>query len=107
MLISTDFYILISSYVGPWTPTPTTFNNLYFTLLLGLKWVPDEKAAKFQYKDPSGKLMMLPSDLVLIEDGDFKKYVEIYAKDKKRFFTDFAVAFQKLEELGCSNLYEV
>jgi cytochrome c peroxidase len=22
-----------SGYVGPWTPTPTTFNNLYFRLL--------------------------------------------------------------------------
>ena len=24
-----------SGYVGPWTPTPTTFNNLYFSLLKG------------------------------------------------------------------------
>ena len=30
-----------SGYVGPWTPTPTTFNNLYFTLLLNLKWEPN------------------------------------------------------------------
>ena len=22
-----------SGFVGPWTPTPTTFNNLYFKLL--------------------------------------------------------------------------
>ena len=22
-----------SGYVGPWTPTPTSFNNLYFVLL--------------------------------------------------------------------------
>lgn len=27
----------------------------------------------FQYQDPSGKLMMLPSDIVLIEDKSFKK----------------------------------
>lgn len=58
-------------------------------------------------QDPSGKLMMLPSDLALIEDTSFKKYVEIYAKDEKRFFADFTKAFQKLEELGTSNLYEV
>ena len=51
--------------------------------------------------------MMLPSDLVLIEDADFKKYVELYAKDQKKFFSDFCAAFQKLEELGTSGLYEV
>jgi cytochrome c peroxidase len=51
--------------------------------------------------------MMLPSDIALIEDNEFKKYVEIYAKDKKRFFTDFSAAFQKLEELGTSELFDV
>jgi cytochrome c peroxidase len=54
--------------------------------------------------DPSGKLMMLPSDLVLIQDEAFKVYVDLYAKDQKVFFKDFAIAFQKLEELGCENL---
>jgi cytochrome c peroxidase len=39
-----------SGYVGPWTPTPTTFNNLYFVLLKGLKWTPNEEASQFQYK---------------------------------------------------------
>ena len=48
--------------------------------------------------------MMLPSDLVLIEDADFKVYVDLYAKDQKTFFKDFTIAFQKLEELGCENL---
>ena len=48
--------------------------------------------------------MMLPSDLVLIQDEAFKVYVDLYAKDQKVFFKDFAVAFQKLEELGCENL---
>ena len=38
------------------------------------------------------------------QDASFKKYVEVYAKDKKKFFSDFAVAFQKLEELGTANL---
>ena len=47
------------------------------------------------------------SDIVLIEDAAFKKYVDVYAKDQKAFFNDFAKAFQKLEELGTSNLYPV
>jgi len=93
-----------SGYVGPWTPTPTTFNNLYYTLLLNLKWEPNTVNGKFQYKDPSGKLMMLPSDIALIQDEGFKKYVQAYAADQNKFFADFAAAFQKLEELGTSGL---
>lgn len=96
-----------SGYVGPWTPTPTTFNNLYFSLLVNLKWEPNVVNEHAQFKDPSGKLMMLPSDIVLVEDAGFRKYVDIYAKDQKKFFDDFAKAFQKLEELGTSGLYPV
>ena len=61
-----------------------------------MKWAPNDEAAKFQYKDPSGQLMMLPSDIALIEDAKFKKYVDVYAKDQKKFFADFAAAFEKL-----------
>lgn len=96
-----------SGYVGPWTPTPTTFNNLYFSLLVNLKWEPNVVNEHAQFKDPSGKLMMLPSDIVLVEDAGFRKYVDIYAKNQKKFFDDFAKAFQKLEELGTSGLYPV
>ena len=93
-----------SGYVGPWSGTPLLFNNSYFVLLKGLKWAPNDEAAKFQYKDPSGQLMMLPSDIALIEDAKFKKYVDVYAKDQKKFFADFADAFEKLESLGTSGL---
>ena len=50
---------------------------------------------------------MLPSDLALLEDDAFKKYVTVYAKDQKVFFSDFSKAFQKLEELGTTGLYDV
>lgn len=96
-----------SGYEGPWTPTPTSFNNLYFVLLKSLQWTPDQTKTKVQYTDPSGKLMMLPSDLVLIEDSKFKTFVDLYAKDQKTYFNDFSKAFQKLEELGTKNLYDV
>jgi cytochrome c peroxidase len=84
-----------SGYVGPWSFTPTVFNNQYFVLLKGLKWSVDAKANKLQYTDPSGKLMMLPSDLVLIEDPSFKSYVDMYAKDNKLFYSDFSAADRK------------
>ena len=44
--------------------------------------------------------MMLPTDMVLIEDPSFRKWVQLYAKSEDKFFDDFAKAFQKLTELG-------
>ena len=40
--------------------------------------------------------MMLPADLALLHDPEFKKYVELYAKDEKAFFNDFSAAFAKV-----------
>lgn len=48
--------------------------------------------------------MMLPSDIALIEDPKFKKWVDVYAQDSDRFFGDFSDSFSKLMELGCNNL---
>ena len=101
-----------SGYVGPWSFTPYKFDNQYYVLLKGLKWeeakeVMGKPAEKFQYKDPSGKLMMLPSDIVLLEDEKFRPYVDKYAADNKAFQKDFADVFSRLLELGCNNLFEV
>ncbi|KAL7496069.1 hypothetical protein ACHAWT_006359 [Skeletonema menzelii] len=93
-----------SGYDGPWTPTPTMFNNLYFSLLDSVKWTPRDWKGPFQYEDEGKTLMMLPTDLVLIQDDEFKKYVSVYAKDQAKFFADFSKAFNKLEELGTKGL---
>ena len=58
----------------------------------------------YQYEDGGKRLMMLPTDLALVKDDSFKKYVEVYAKDQATFFADFSAAFRKLEELGTSGL---
>jgi len=97
-----------SGFDGPWSPTPTTFNNVYFTLLKDVKWTARDWDGPFQYENgKGGKLMMLPTDIVLLEDPKFKKYVDIYAKDQEVFFSDFSKYFQQLEELGCNNLVNV
>lgn len=93
-----------SGYDGPWTPLPTTFNNLYYTLLKSVKWTKRDWSGPFQYEDEGKKLMMLPTDLVLIQDEGFNKYVDIYAGDQAKFFDDFSNAFNKLEELGTVGL---
>eukprot|EP00934_Nitzschia_sp_Nitz4_P002817 Nitzschia sp. Nitz4//scaffold84_size84139//59534//60601//NITZ4_005207-RA/size84139-processed-gene-0.20-mRNA-1//-1//CDS//3329559060//2807//frame0 len=95
-----------SGFWGPWTNAETTFSTEYFRLLLEERWSPkfthNSKpwTGPDQYEDSTGKLMMLPSDMVLIADPEFKKWVEIYAKDEDRFFKDFASAFSKLLHLG-------
>lgn len=93
-----------SGFDGPWTPTPTTFNNLYYIMLTKNDWTKRDWSGPFQYEDKTKKFMMLPTDLVLIQDAKFKNYVDLYAADESKFFKDFSKAFNKLEELGTKNL---
>jgi cytochrome c peroxidase len=51
--------------------------------------------------------MMLPSDLALVQDKKFRKFVELYAKDNALFTQDFTTAYTKLTELGTKNLKTV
>lgn len=89
-----------SGWDGPWTNAPTTFSNLYFQELANNKWRKKKWNGPPQYEDKSGQLMMLPADMALLWDRKFKKYVDLYAKDEDKFFSDFAAAFSKLLELG-------
>mmetsp|Transcript_34985 Transcript_34985/g.73804 ORF Transcript_34985/g.73804 Transcript_34985/m.73804 type:complete len:327 (+) Transcript_34985:74-1054(+) len=97
-----------SGYWGPWTFAENTFSNEYFRLLIEERWSPKMSHngkpwdGPDQFEDSTGKLMMLPSDMVLIQDPAFKKVVELYVKDEDAFFKDFASAFSKLLELGVS-----
>jgi len=76
------------------------FSNDYFQLLLESKWTKREWKGPLQYEDPSKQLMMLPADMIMIEDPAFRKYVELYAKDEDKFRQDFAHAFSTLLDLG-------
>ena len=95
-----------SGYWGPWTFAENTFSNEYFRLLVQETWAPKlfhegkPWTGPDQFEDPSGALMMLPSDMAILWDPEFKKYVQLYADDEDVFFKDFAVAFAKLLALG-------
>jgi cytochrome c peroxidase len=89
-----------SGFDGPWTNAPTTFSNLYFTELTENKWRKRDWAGPLQYEDPTKTLMMLPTDMALVSDRKFKKFVHEFAKDEDAFFSAFADAFSKLLELG-------
>lgn len=74
-----------SGFDGPWTQEPLKFDNSYFVELL---------------KGESEGLLKLPSDTALLDDPEFRKFVELYAKDEEAFFKDFAGSHKKLSELG-------
>ena len=94
-----------SGFEGPWSFAPTTMSNQYFDLLNKEiekpgYWTVRKWDGPKQYKDPTGELMMLPTDMALIEDDKFRPYVQLYAKDEAAFFKDFAAAFATLLHLG-------
>jgi len=90
-----------SGYDGPWDFSPTVFSNEFFRLLADEKWSWKKWKGPAQYTDSKTKtLMMLPTDIALVKDKEFKKHVDRYAKDSDVFFTEFSDAFVKLLELG-------
>lgn len=91
-----------SGFDGPWTRSPTTFSNVYYQLLLSEKWTERkwDGPRQFENSQSGSDLMMLPSDIALVQDPKMKPWVEKYANDEELFFKDFAAAFAKLLELG-------
>uniref|UniRef100_A0ACD5Y1X8 Uncharacterized protein n=1 Tax=Avena sativa TaxID=4498 RepID=A0ACD5Y1X8_AVESA len=74
-----------SGFDGAWTRDPLKFDNSYFLELL---------------KGESEGLLKLPTDKALLDDPEFRRYVELYAKDEDTFFKDYAESHKKLSELG-------
>ncbi|GME88953.1 unnamed protein product [[Candida] boidinii] len=46
------------------------------------------------------EVMMLNTDIELIKDNNFKKWVNYYANNEIEYLNDFAIVFGKLLELG-------
>ena len=95
-----------SNQWGPWTRSPTSFSNEYYRLLLEENWTLKTQhqgkpwTGGLQYEDKSGELMMLPTDLALIQDSKLRPIVEEYAMNQEKFLEDFGKAWIKLQELG-------
>jgi cytochrome c peroxidase len=89
-----------SGFDGPWTRAPTTFSNLYYQELIDNTWTERKWRGPKQFTDPTGDLMMLPTDISLTTDPEFRTWTEVYAKDEALFAKDFSAAFSKLMELG-------
>lgn len=90
-----------SGFDGPWTHNPLKFDNTYFTLLLNQEWVPRKWDGNPQFQDKAtGRLMMLPTDMAIKTDPEFRKHAERYAASQEVFFKEFSAAFAKLLALG-------
>lgn len=90
-----------SGFEGPWTESPITVTNRYFVLLRDDPWQWRKWNGPKQYEDKKTKsLMMLPTDMALVTDKEFRKHVERYAKDEGTFFKEFSDVIAKLFELG-------
>ncbi|KAL4796736.1 putative cytochrome c peroxidase Ccp1 [Aspergillus venezuelensis] len=90
-----------SGFDGPWDFSPTVFTNEFFKLLVDEKWQNRKWNGPAQFTDKSTQtLMMLPTDIALVKDKEFKKHVDRYAKDSDVFFQEFSDVFVKLLELG-------
>lgn len=90
-----------SGFEGPWTFSPTMFTNDFYKLLLDDKWQWKKWDGNPQYEDVKTKsLMMLPTDMALATDKNFKKWAVAYAKDQDLFFKDFSAAFSKMLNNG-------
>jgi catalase (peroxidase I) len=92
-----------SGFDGTWTTDPLKFDNEYYVNLLKYTWLPktNENGSTQYYDEETGKLMMLPTDILLIEDEKFLKYVKLYADNEYQFFSDFAKSYSELIAKGC------
>lgn len=85
---------------GPWTPNQTEFTNNFYKMLLERTWKEKKWGGPRQFEDDeTHELMMLPTDMALLEEP-FREYVELYAEDQDKFFNDFRDSFLKLIHLG-------
>jgi len=63
-----------SGFEGPWTNIPTGLTNLYFKELLDKNWTEKKWDGPKQFEEKSKRLMMLPTDMEIKNDKEFKKW---------------------------------
>jgi len=96
-------YTKTSGFEGAWTSTPSKWNYEYFEgMAPSHKWVatksPDGEDQWGPYPGDSvtKNTVRLTSDLALIADPKYRKWVTKYRQNSNRFDRDFALAWKKL-----------
>ena len=100
-----------SGLEGAWTPTPTKWSNAYFTSLFAFEWELTKSPAGASQWTPKGapaivpdahidgkmnKIIMLTTDIALIQDPAYRVISERFAKDPEALNDAFARAWYKL-----------
>jgi catalase-peroxidase len=94
--------VFTSGFEGPWSNTPTQWDNDYFQLLLNnnATWKNSTgPGGKQQWKTAANPTtMMLTSDISLLHDpeGKFQPWVQLFATDLGALNTSFSHAWYKL-----------
>lgn len=96
----------ISQHEGQWTKNNRLFTNDYFKNLLNETWTETTisnrgNRVSRQFRNADNTLMMLQSDIFLIQDPELRQYVELYANDQNQFFKDFSDAYARMLRNGC------
>ena len=97
-----------SGFIGPWTTTALEFDNAFFVNLVTMKWhkTKQPNGLEVWVTDDQPGIIMLPTDMALCTDEKMVPWVRLYAKDKERWYSDFATAFSKLQELGVKEFHD-
>lgn len=95
-MFSNDYF----RYVAAPCSRPSLTHPSPQSLLIDETWTERAWNGPRQFQDSSKKLMMLPSDLALLDDPSFSHWVRAYADDEALFMSDFAKAWTKLMEQG-------
>jgi len=97
-----------SGFDGAWTAEPNKFDNSYFKALLEKSFSPETtNKGKPQYRCAASNTIMMESDMALIRDPGFKRWVDTYAADQDAFFADFSESWARVQELGCDSLRDI
>lgn len=101
-----------SGFEGSWTDSPTRWSNRYFQILRTHNWTMHQtRWGKTQWRVEGANpifatdahnssaiapTMMLTSDVALLHDSSFRKYVDMFAESPRLFDDVFAKAWYKL-----------
>jgi len=85
-----------AGFEGAWTSNPLKWDNEYFKDLLSKEWVKWKGPGghwQWRIKDSDSKLMRLTSDISLLHDDEYLKYVKLFANDMDAFNMAFDEAW--------------
>jgi len=92
--------VTTSGFEGAWTATPFQWSNGFFHQLINDNYTLIDNNGNPQWENNNNGLLMLTTDLALVNDDAYYDIVAEFADDITALETAFAAAWQKLTESG-------